>query len=68
MNHDVECIHGLLAGTCSYCKPKQPSPPEQIHTFRAKYEGHCNGCNLPIVIGQMVVWSPDRPAKHEGCA
>jgi len=62
------CIHELPSGQCSYCKPDRGYGSDPVRIFRAKYEGHCSGCNLPISIGQMVAWTPGRPTIHEGCS
>jgi hypothetical protein len=67
-----ECIHGLgPVEACTICngreKREAAERAERPRTFPAKFEGHCLGCNLPIAVGQIVAWLPDRPTTHEGC-
>lgn len=57
MDDGEDCIHGIDPRWCSLCKhPVQGSEVavEIEATFAARYDGHCNGCNLPISVGQMV--------------
>ena len=54
---DTECIHGMEFG-CSICSGKDSKrlEPEEIDfSYRAKYDGQCPGCNLPIAPGQQCV-------------
>lgn len=67
-----ECIHGLgPVAACVLCNGRaQREAAEQAeapHTFPAKFEGQCPGCDLPIYVGQIVAWLPERKATHEGC-
>jgi hypothetical protein len=57
MNEDVECIHGMEYG-CSICGSKEVrrAEPEGVRfSYRAKYEGQCPECDLPIVRGQQCI-------------
>ena len=67
-----ECIHGLgPVEACVICngraKREAAEQAEQPHAFAAKFEGQCDECDLPIYIGQIVAWLPERHATHEGC-
>jgi hypothetical protein len=57
MSDDTECVHGMEYG-CSICNGKdvrRPEPEEAKFTYRAKYEGQCPECGLPIAVGQQCV-------------
>ncbi|HVL39897.1 MAG TPA: hypothetical protein VM328_10955 [Fimbriimonadaceae bacterium] len=50
----TECIHGMLAGTCTLCR-RLASPPTQIaeRVIAARYPGRCN-CGEPIEEGDLI--------------
>lgn len=67
-----ECIHGLgPVEACTICngreKREATEQAEQPRTFPAKYDSHCPACDLPIYVGQLIAWHPDRPARHDEC-
>jgi hypothetical protein len=67
-----ECIHGLgPVSACTVCNGRQEREAKEHAeipcNFPAKYESQCPACNLPIVVGQIVAWLPERRATHEGC-
>lgn len=68
-----ECIHGLgPVEACTTCNGRDrreaTEAAEAPRTFPAKYGSQCAGCDLPIAVGQIIAWHPDRPgARHEGC-
>ena len=66
-----ECIHGIYpASSCSICNGNQHERvllAQDWRTFPAKYDGNCAGCDLPISVGQWIVWRPDSPTYHDGC-
>ena len=56
MSEDTECVHGMEYG-CSICSGKDVRRPESEgieFSYRAKYEGQCPECDLPIVVGPAV--------------
>lgn len=64
-----ECKHGLPTGSCSSCRHPY-RPPEKAtveYLLRARYDGHCNGCNLPISVGQPIAKMSDETYRHESC-
>lgn len=65
-----ECMHGLPAGTCSSCKHPltAPAAPTVEHTFIARRDGHCPGCNLPISEGDHIAKMSDETYRHRWCA
>lgn len=64
-----DCPHGLDTAWCGVCKngPTRPEPVTVVATFAARYEGHCNGCNLPIAVGQVVHKQSNETYVHQGC-
>ena len=64
-----DCPHGLDTAWCATCKhgPSKPSAVTIEATFRARYEGDCPGCSLPIHIGQVVHKLSNERYVHEGC-
>ena len=57
MSEDTEWVHGMEYG-CSIRSGKDVKRPEAEgieYGYRAKYEGQCPECNLPIVMGQQCV-------------
>jgi hypothetical protein len=70
MSEDVECIHGMEFG-CSICSGKDVrlSEPEEVmkFTYRAKHEGQCPECDLPIVPGQQCVKTTKQRYLHADC-
>ncbi len=64
-----ECVHGLDTAWCAICK-HGPSRPELVTiqaTFSAKYVGHCNGCDLPIQVDQVVHKLSTGQYVHQEC-
>ena len=69
MSEDVECIHGMEFG-CSICSGKdvkRPEPEETKFTYRAKYDGQCPECYLPIAVGQECVKTTRERNLHVEC-
>lgn len=69
---DDECIHGLgPVAACTICNGRArreiAEQAELPRLFAAKFEGQCDNCDLPIMVGQTVAWLPERRATHEGC-
>lgn len=67
---DTECPHGLDTRWCSVClrgvtKP-DPSPTVDC-TFRARFDGECRTCDLPISAGLMVCRLSNGAYVHLGC-
>lgn len=64
-----ECIHGLEEDWCATCKhgAEVPTSPADVATFRAKYEGDCRECRLPIAVGEVICLRSDDSYVHEGC-
>lgn len=67
-----ECIHGLgPVEACVICngraKREAAEEAERPRVFVAKFDGQCDECDLPIHVGQMVAWLPERRATHEEC-
>lgn len=72
MSGEEECIHGLgPVEACVICngraKREAAERAEQPRTFPAKFESQCPECDLPIYVGQMVAWLPERRATHAEC-
>ena len=70
MSDDDECIHGLgPIAACVLCNGRAKREAEAVRwvTFFARWPGHCPGCNLPIVEGQMIAWHQGAAAHHDGC-
>ncbi len=70
MSDDDECKHGLDPAWCAACKegPKRNEPERVDYTFRAKYEGQCPECDLPITLGQAVAKTTRGRVLHGWCA
>ena len=69
-NGDDECLHGLDARWCSICihGVTKPEPaPTIISTFRARFEGQCRRCDLPIALGSVIHRLSNETYVHEGC-
>jgi hypothetical protein len=67
-----ECEKHEMIG-CQVCNPPPPPPvPADSRPFRARYDGHCPECNLPIMAGahRIVLRGgvSDTRAIHETCA
>lgn len=65
-----ECIHGLDEAWCATClhgPARRDQPPTIEATFRARYEGQCSGCDLPINPGQTIHKLSNDRYVHEGC-
>ena len=66
-----ECIHGLDdPAWCSICRAEptaRPAPVRPMRTFRARFDGVCSECNLPIIVGHMIVLWSDDTYRHLGC-
>ncbi len=65
----AECPHGLDDLWCSLClkRPSGSSTIEIEASFKARYEGDCSGCDLPIYVGQVVHRLSTGRYVHEGC-
>ena len=66
----AECPHGMGdPAWCSICKhgPVKVERPEIVATFRARYDGDCRGCSLPISVGQIVHKLSNDAYVHQGC-
>lgn len=67
----VECIHGLDdPAWCSICRtgPTAPAPPPaRERTLIARFDAHCDGCDLPISRGQTIDRWTDGRYRHRGC-
>ncbi len=62
---DHECD---FPDTCNVCQGPAPKPEKQVsNAFRARYDGHCGGCNLPIHEGQWICFV-DEHVEHSECA
>lgn len=71
------CSHGMpTPASCVTCMEEGPVGPPRVHhhppevvelTLQARYAGHCNGCNLPIRIGQVVHRLDSGRYVHMGC-
>jgi len=59
----VECMEeGVLA------PPPKPKPEQVvIGPIRARWDAHCGGCNLPIVVGHSIVKTDRERWIHLGC-
>lgn len=66
-----ECIHGMETAWCVMCNGRAAheakAPADAPRVFHSKFEGQCPGCNLPIQVGQLIAWMPERPARHKDC-
>lgn len=71
----LACAHGFASpASCIDCMengpvapPTRPMPVDVEATFRAKFDGHCTGCNLPVSAGQVVHRLSDGRYVHQGC-
>ena len=65
-----ECPHGMEDPSwCSLCS--QPSVLDELQgdisrPFAARYDGHCEECNLPVRVGERLVMFAG-VAFHEKC-
>jgi hypothetical protein len=71
MSEDIECVHGMEYG-CSICSgkdraSKRAEAEEVEFGYRAKYEGQCPECDLPIVVGQQCVKTTKDRNLHADC-
>lgn len=67
---DDDCIHGLgPKSACVICNGTIAAKPrrEPERTFRARFDGQCAECNLPIYIGQLITWRPGDAPRHNDC-
>lgn len=64
-----ECPHGLTMASCSLCRHPYVPPPKPTVEFttKARFEGRCAECNLPIFIGQVIVRMSDERWVHSDC-
>lgn len=68
-----ECPHGMPdPAWCSTCKhgvgPRPRVTVVERPRFRARYDGQCPDCDLPIGVGQWIVQLSTGAFVHEGCA
>lgn len=69
------CPHGMpTPASCTLCMEDGPvAPPsknEPVTTLRvltAKYEGQCDACDLPIIIGQTIRLLSNDQYIHAAC-
>lgn len=70
------CTHGYESyWACAECMyGDEVSPPEVAvpapkvaARFVAVYDGHCDACDQPILMGQDIVRMDDDQYLHEGC-
>lgn len=70
------CEHGDLAAACVDCltgtPPERPNPlppgaTVYSYPIRARFDGHCAGCNLAIHVGQLIVGMDDGTHEHADC-
>jgi len=66
---DAECIHGLDERWCSICLrgTTKPEVVTVVATFRARFDGHCRSCNLPLHAGELATRMSDESYRHEHC-
>jgi hypothetical protein len=64
-----ECIHGLDDDWCAICKhgPDRPAPEIVEYKFKARYDGQCPACNLPIMVGQSCARTTRGRTVHDRC-
>lgn len=71
MEDEMECEHGSDPHTCMVCDPKKVKGANRKvqkagPVFVAKYDDHCPGCDLGIMVGHAVnYWLGN--LYHEGC-
>ena len=71
----ASCAHGMPSpASCVTCiedgpvaPPTRSEPVTVVATFRARFDGQCPGCNLPIVPGQIAHILSDERRVHQGC-
>jgi hypothetical protein len=70
----VTCAHGMpTPASCVECMEDgglgapARAPLTVEATFKARYDGQCPGCNLPIVVGQVVHRLSNDSYVHQGC-
>lgn len=68
------CPHDDDPHSCPPCqnarRPKAAPVVEYGHRFRARFGGDCQGCHLPIHVGQavqLVTIDDQRLTMHDGC-
>ena len=69
-DEDDECKHGLDPRWCSLCLqhgPAKPEPVEVVAVFRARYDGDCPACDLPIRPGEMAAKLSNERTVHKWC-
>lgn len=76
----IECPHfGRpldFPGECTLCSGAAAKLAAEQQTvarlarreFTAKWPGQCGECNLPITVGQTIVWRTGQPVVHAACA
>lgn len=75
IDEDDGCIHGLgPKSACTICNGSerraaqaQFSEPVRRIPIEAKYESHCHECDLPISVGQRILWARGEPSIHASC-
>lgn len=76
MSAEPICTHGMPSpASCIDCMDegigialRKPEKLEIEATFPAKFPGHCNGCNLPVAVGQRLARMSNGAYQHEECA
>lgn len=69
----MDCPHGFpKPENCVDCMnegnlPIPPAPSRRTveAVFRATYEGHCQGCNFPIRVGELIARLSDDSYVHD---
>lgn len=71
---DRSCSHGMPSpASCIECMEDGPvmapeRAAEEVEArFPARFDGHCNACNLPISVGQRIAKLSSGRYVHEGC-
>ena len=74
LDPDEECIHLLTVATCVICNGRErraaaAQAASWSYPFKARFDGQCHGCNLPITIGQLVRIDGRhiQPVRHSEC-
>jgi len=71
------CTHGMpTAASCWDCMedgnldPPPPPPTPDVAAWMgwARYDDHCDGCNLAVHVGQQIVRMTDDTYQHFACA
>lgn len=69
------CTHGMPSpSSCYECMeegnlapPERPPAPTVERFLDARFDGHCQGCNTGIHIGQPIARLSDGTYQHQAC-